>query len=136
MAFRNHSVTEIRGIESRIRSVADMLGKIADEMAELECVSLKLQSDSVMNHKFTPVEDWSVKVQVEAEKQLRKIRRDKEAFTASQQYAAAKAEKPVKKPKKSRQSGKTPSTKGGTSTPPARTGKFSGTATKTKFSLA
>lgn len=94
MAYRNHSIAEIREIEARVRTVADLLGKIASEMQDLGVDSIELQTDSVMNHKFSPVEDWSVKVQIEADKQLRKVRRGK---VAEVQPAKKGVKRPAKK---------------------------------------
>ena len=105
MAFKNHSPARIREIKDRFSAIADTLESIAKEMDEIGCESISLQSESVLNHRLLPIEDWIYRIRGDAEKQLRKRRREREAFLLGQQYAAEKAaaekaEKPAKSPGK------------------------------------
>lgn len=101
MALKPHSPERLRDIASRFSAVADVLISLAKELEDLKADSLQIQSESVLNHRLVPIEDWIYRVRGEAEKQLRKLRREREAFQLGQQYAASKsAEKPQKTPGK------------------------------------
>lgn len=102
MPLVQHRESDVKAIEDRIREIADGLAEIRREMKELGQETIDMQSESILNHRVVPIEDWLFRLKHKTEKEFRKIRRDKEAFTAGQQYAAAKAEKAQKTPRKRR----------------------------------
>ena len=105
MALSKHRKEDLLSIRKRFVAIADSLEQLAREMDSLGCETIEFQSESVLNHRLVPLEDWIYRVRGIAEKRLRKFRREREAFLLGQQYAAEKAaaekaEKPAKSPGK------------------------------------
>lgn len=100
MALREHQKEDILLIRSRFIAIADSLQTLIDDMEKAGCESVEFQSESVLNHKLAPIEDWVYRVRGLAEKRLRKLRLRKDAEEIGRKYAAEKDRKPAKSPEK------------------------------------